>query len=103
MTSKILINSVDPEECRIAKVTNSRLEEFHLETTSRESIQGNIYKAVVTRVEPSLQAVFVDFGNEKKRIPPETGDPLFLLSADRRKRKEPHPPNQTRPRAHCPW
>ncbi|MCG8471759.1 MAG: Rne/Rng family ribonuclease [Desulfobacterales bacterium] len=65
MTSKILINSVDPEECRIAKVTNSRLEEFHLETTSRESIQGNIYKAVITRVEPSLQAVFVDFGGER--------------------------------------
>ncbi|MFP3979997.1 MAG: ribonuclease E/G [Desulfobacterales bacterium] len=65
MTSKILINAVDPEECRIATVTDNRLEEFHVETTAREITQGNIYKAVVSRVEPSLQAVFVDYGAEK--------------------------------------
>ena len=65
MTSKILINAVDPEECRIATVTDNRLEEFHIETSAREITQGNIYKAVVSRVEPSLQAVFVDYGAEK--------------------------------------
>jgi ribonuclease E len=65
MTSKILINAVDPEESRIAKVIDSRLEEFQIESAGRESIHGNIYKAVVTRVEPSLQAVFVDFGAER--------------------------------------
>lgn len=65
MTSKILINAVDPEECRIATVTDNRLEGFHIETTAREIIHGNIYKAVVSRVEPSLQAVFVDYGAEK--------------------------------------
>lgn len=65
MTSKILINAIDPEECRIAKVTNNRLEEFQIESAGREIIHGNIYKGVVTRVEPSLQAVFIDFGSER--------------------------------------
>lgn len=65
MTRKILINALDLEECRIARVCDSKLEEFHLETTSRESIQGNIYKGIVTRIEPSLQAVFVDFGGTR--------------------------------------
>ena len=63
--SKILINAVDPEECRIAKVSDNRLEEFHIETAAKEIIHGNIYKGVVARVEPSLQAVFVDFGAER--------------------------------------
>ncbi|MEZ4565735.1 MAG: hypothetical protein R2860_01800 [Desulfobacterales bacterium] len=65
MSVKILINSVDTEECRIAKVQNNRLEEFHIETAAREITQGNIYKGVVSRVEPSLQAVFVIGGVEK--------------------------------------
>ena len=65
MARKILINAVDSEECRIARVNESKLEEFHLETTSKESIQGNIYKGIVTRIEPSLQAVFVDFGTDR--------------------------------------
>lgn len=65
MTSKILINAVDPEECRIAKITNNKLDEFQLETPTRASTQGNIYKAIITRVEPSLQAVFVDYGAER--------------------------------------
>jgi ribonuclease E len=65
MSSKILINAVDTEECRIAKVTDSRLEEFQIETASHEIMQGNIYKAAVTRVEPSLQAAFVDFGADR--------------------------------------
>ena len=65
MSSKMLINAVDPEECRIAKVQDNRLEEFHIEITSRENTHGNIYKGIVTRVEPSLQAVFVDYGAER--------------------------------------
>ena len=65
MNSKILINAVDYEECRIAKVTDSKLEEFHIESSSREITHGNIYKGVITRIEPSLQAVFVDYGAER--------------------------------------
>lgn len=65
MSSKILINAMDSEECRIAKVKDNKLEEFHIEIAGHEITQGNIYKGVVTRVEPSLQAVFVDYGAEK--------------------------------------
>jgi ribonuclease E len=65
MSNKILINAVDHEECRIAKVKNTTLEEFHIESASKEIIQGNIYKGIITRIEPSLQAVFVDFGAER--------------------------------------
>ena len=65
MSSKILINAIDPEECRIAKVKGIKLEEFHIESSGRESIHGNIYKAVISRIEPSLQAAFVDFGAER--------------------------------------
>lgn len=65
MTSKILINAVDAEECRIAKVRDSKLEEFHIESASREITHGNIYKATITRIEPSLQAVFIDYGEDR--------------------------------------
>ena len=65
MTRKILINALDSDECRIVTVKDSKLEELHIETASREMTQGNIYKASIVRVEPSLQAVFVDYGAEK--------------------------------------
>jgi ribonuclease E len=65
MSDKILINAIDPEECRIAIVKDIKLEEFHIESSGRESIHGNIYKAVISRIEPSLQAVFVDFGADR--------------------------------------
>lgn len=65
MSSKILINAIDPEECRIAKVKELKLEEFHIESSGRESIQGNIYKGVISHIEPSLQAAFVDYGSER--------------------------------------
>ncbi|MDX2454416.1 Rne/Rng family ribonuclease [Desulfosarcina sp.] len=65
MTCKILINAVDTEECRIAKVRDSKLEEFHIESASLEITHGNIYKGIITRIEPSLQAVFVDYGGER--------------------------------------
>ncbi len=65
MSCKIIINAIDPAECRMAKVKNNKLEEFYVETASREITQGNIYKAVITRVEPSLQAVFVDYGADR--------------------------------------
>jgi ribonuclease E len=65
MNNKILINAVDHEECRIAKVTDSKLEEFHIESASREITQGNIFKGIITRLEPSLQAVFVDYGAQR--------------------------------------
>jgi ribonuclease E len=65
MSMKILINAVDPEECRVAIVKDSRLNEFYIESAAREITQGNIYKGIITRIEPSLQAVFVDYGAER--------------------------------------
>ncbi len=65
MTSKILINAVDSEEIRIAKVIDNKLEEFHIESAAREITHGNIYKGIITRIEPSLQAAFVDYGTER--------------------------------------
>ncbi|MBW2264992.1 MAG: Rne/Rng family ribonuclease [Deltaproteobacteria bacterium] len=62
---KILINAVDPEECRIALVKKGHLENFSIETAARELIRGNIYKGKVARVEPSLQAAFINYGAEK--------------------------------------
>jgi len=65
MNCKILINAVDPAECRIAKIEDGKLEEFHIESASREMTQGNIYKSSISRIEPSLQATFIDYGAEK--------------------------------------
>ncbi|MCG6910696.1 MAG: Rne/Rng family ribonuclease [Deltaproteobacteria bacterium] len=65
MTTKILINAVDPEECRIAMVKDSRLEEFDIDSAAKEASHGNIYKGIITRIEPSLQAAFVDYGAER--------------------------------------
>lgn len=65
MDTKILINAIDPEECRIARVKDSKLEEFHIESTAREITHGNIYKAIVSRIEPGLQAAFIDYGTER--------------------------------------
>jgi ribonuclease E len=65
MSIKILINAIDPGECRIAKVMDSKLEEFHIENTTKEITHGNIYKGIITRVEPSLQAAFIDYGADR--------------------------------------
>ena len=65
MTRKILINALDSDETRIAAIQANKLEQFHIETAAKQVTQGNIYKGVVTRVEPSLQAVFVDYGATK--------------------------------------
>ncbi|MEW6117757.1 MAG: Rne/Rng family ribonuclease [Nitrospirota bacterium] len=65
MSKKIMINAMYPEEKRVAIVENSTLVDFYVETASREHLKGNIYKGVVTRVEPGLQAAFVNFGPKK--------------------------------------
>ena len=58
----MLINAEEPEEYRLAIVSGKKLEEFYVETTTRENTVGNIYKGVVANVHPSLQAAFIDFG-----------------------------------------
>ncbi|MCA9032867.1 MAG: S1 RNA-binding domain-containing protein, partial [Planctomycetaceae bacterium] len=62
MEKEVLINVLQPEESRIAIVEDGVLEELYVERTSIESYVGNVYKGKVVNIEPSIQAVFVDFG-----------------------------------------
>jgi len=62
MKKEMLINVLQPEECRIAIVEDGVLEELYVERASQESYVGNIYKGRIVNIEPSIQAAFVDFG-----------------------------------------
>jgi len=62
---RMLINATQPEERRLAIVDGQKLLDFETEIEGREQRKGNIYKAVVTRVEPALEACFVDYGEER--------------------------------------
>ncbi|MCG2840754.1 Rne/Rng family ribonuclease [Sandaracinobacter sp. RS1-74] len=65
MTTRMLIDARHQEETRVAVVKGSRIEEFDFEAAARKQIKGNIYLAKVTRVEPSLQAAFIDYGGNR--------------------------------------
>ena len=65
MATRMLIDARHPEETRVAVVQGNRIEEFDFESAEHKQIKGNIYLAKVTRVEPSLQAAFVDFGGNR--------------------------------------
>ncbi len=62
MKQEMLINVAQPEECRIAIVEDGVLEELYVERAGQDNYVGNIYKAVVVNIEPSIQAAFLDFG-----------------------------------------
>ena len=63
--NKMLIDATHPEETRVVAVRNGRVEEFDFESAARKLLRGNIYLAKVTRVEPSLQAAFIDYGGNR--------------------------------------
>ena len=65
MATRLLIDAAHPEETRVVVVNGTRLEEFDFESASRKQLKGNIYLAKVMRVEPSLQAAFVDYGGNR--------------------------------------
>jgi ribonuclease E len=65
MADKMLIDASHPEETRVVVTRGNRIEEFDFETAAKRQLKGNIYLAKVTRVEPSLQAAFVDFGGNR--------------------------------------
>ena len=65
MTTRMLIDARHPEETRVAVVTGNRIEEFDFESEEHKQLKGNIYLAKVTRVEPSLQAAFIDYGGNR--------------------------------------
>ena len=65
MANKMLIDATHPEETRVVVLRGNRVEEFDFESASRRQLRGNIYLAKVTRVEPSLQAAFIDYGGNR--------------------------------------
>jgi ribonuclease E len=94
MAKRMLIDAAHPEETRVVVLNGHRLEEFDFETSTKKQIKGNIYLAKVTRVEPSLQAAFVEYGGNRHgflafgeihpdyyRIP--VADRMAALEADR--------------------
>ncbi|MDK9696107.1 MAG: Rne/Rng family ribonuclease [Siculibacillus sp.] len=99
MANKMLIDATHPEETRVVVVRGSRVEEFDFESAAKKQLRGNIYLAKVTRVEPSLQAAFVDYGGNRhgflafSEIHPDyyqipTADRLALLEEEARMHSE---------------
>ncbi|MDX1580302.1 MAG: Rne/Rng family ribonuclease [Alphaproteobacteria bacterium] len=65
MSTRMLIDAAHPEETRVAVVRSNRVEEFDFEAAAKKQLRGNIYLARVTRIEPSLQAAFVEYGGNR--------------------------------------
>lgn len=81
---RMLINATQPEELRVALVDGQKLYDFDIEIPSKEQKKANIYKGAITRVEPSLEAVFVNFGSDRHGFLPfkEINPTHFNLPAD---------------------
>ena len=102
MAKRMLIDATSPDETRVAVVNGTRLEEFDYETEFRKQLKGNIYLAQVTRVEPSLQAAFVEYGgNRHAFLPfPEIHQDYFRIPVSDREAlnyQEQDEPEQDRP------
>ena len=119
MSNKMIIDASHPEETRVVVLRGNRVEEFDFESASKKPLRGNIYLAKVTRVEPSLQAAFVDYGGNRhgflafSEIHPDyyqipVADRQALLEEEARSHREdeeeperraPQPPPSPRPRS----
>ena len=66
MTKRILIDARQTEETRVVLLSGNRIDDFDYETEHRKQLKGNVYLARVTRVEPSLQAAFVEYGGNRQ-------------------------------------
>ena len=66
MTKRILIDARQTEETRVVLLSGTRIDDFDYETVHRKQLKGNVYLARVTRVEPSLQAAFVEYGGNRQ-------------------------------------
>jgi ribonuclease E len=110
MANKMLIDATHPEETRVVVVRGSRVEEFDFEAANRKPLRGNIYLAKVTRVEPSLQAAFVEYGGNRhgflafSEIHPDyyqipVADRQALLAEEeRQQRRDAEEENEDKPR-----
>ena len=88
MSKTILIDATNSDQTRIAVTENDKLDDFEIESNKKNSVKGDIYLAKITRVEPSLQAAFVDFGNNRNGFLPLTEihpDYFKIPSADTEK------------------
>src|SRR5881398_3041435 len=81
---RMLFNATHAEELRVAIVDGQKLIDIDIETAGREQRKSNIYKGIVTRVEPSLEACFVDYGEERHGFLPfkEISKNYFREGAD---------------------
>ena len=90
MSKKIYVDAVHPEETRVVVVdtATNRVSDFDVETTTKPQIKGNIYLAKVIRVEPSLQAAFVDYGSGKNGFLPfsEIHPDYYQVTAEQKKK-----------------
>ena len=84
---RMLINATQPEEVRVALVDGQRLYDLDIESTARKQKKSNIYKARVVRIEPSLEAAFLDYGAERHGFLPfkEISRKLFKAKAQENK------------------
>ena len=107
MPNKMLIDATHPEETRVVVVRGNRVEEFDFESAQRKQLRGNIYLAKVTRVEPSLQAAFIEYGGNRhgflafSEIHPDyyqipVADRQALIEADERAHREAEEENEHR-------
>ena len=70
MSKNILIDTTNQNETRIAVTENGKIDDFEIESNKKNAIKGDVYLAKITRVEPSLQAAFVDFGTNRNGFLP---------------------------------
>ena len=110
MTKTMLIDAAHAEETRVVVVDGNRIEELDFESSSRKQLRGNIYLAKVTRVEPSLQAAFIEYGGNRhgflafNEIHPDyyqipVADREALLREEAEEEDEPPPRRRGRSRA----
>src|ERR1700710_2744388 len=111
MTKTMLIDAAHAEETRVVVVDGNRVEDFDFESQNRKQLRGNIYLAKVTRVEPSLQAAFIEYGGNRhgflafSEIHPDysqipVADRQALIEADERAHREAEEENENRSSRH---
>src|SRR5882672_4349319 len=111
MAKRMLIDATHPEETRVVVISGKRLEEFDVEVASRKQLKGNIYLAKITRVEPSLQAAFVEYGGNRHgflafseihpdyyRIPVEDREALLAEQAAMAREEDEREEEESQPR-----